>query len=278
MDINSCQVQKIVAQAIAEDVGHSDLTTFNLFSPDARGQGCFLAKDEGVIAGLPVAKMVFEKLDPNMVWNGLINDGEYVKSGMILARFSGSLQAILSGERVALNFLQRLSGIAAKTHGYVQETIGYPVKIVDTRKTTPGLRILEKYAVKTGGGSNHRFGLYDAVMLKDNHIKAAGSITRAMTILRAQLPFTIKIEVETENLNMVQEALDNKADIIMLDNMSLELMARAVELVNGRALVEASGGITIDNVRKVAATGVDIISVGALTHSVKALDISLELD
>ncbi|WP_028306429.1 carboxylating nicotinate-nucleotide diphosphorylase [Desulfitibacter alkalitolerans] len=278
MDINNCQVRKIVAQAIAEDVGHTDLTTFSLFPPDTLGQGYLLAKGEGVIAGLPVAKMVFESLDPGMTWEELINDGEYVSPGMILARFSGSLRAILSGERVALNFLQRLSGIATKTHGYVQETIGYPVKIVDTRKTTPGLRILEKYAVKAGGGSNHRFGLYDAVMLKDNHIKAAGSITRAVAILRAQLPFTVKIEVETENLNMVQEALDNKADIIMLDNMPLDLMVRAVELVNGKALVEASGGITMDTVKKVAATGVNIISVGELTHSVKSLDISLELD
>lgn len=277
MEINPLQLQKIVDQALAEDIGHADLTTENLFPQDSQGKGYLLAKDDGIIAGLYVAKYVFKKLDPHMAWDELIMDGDKVQPGIKLAYLSGSLKSILTGERVALNFLQRLSGIATKTYKYVKEIKGYPVKIVDTRKTTPGLRVLEKYAVRIGGGSNHRFGLYDAVMIKDNHIKAVGGITQAISILREKLPFTIKVEIETENLDMVQEALDNKVDIIMLDNMSPEIMRKAVELIKGAAIIEASGGITLNNIREIAATGVNIISVGDLTHSIRSIDISLEL-
>ncbi|KUO51193.1 MAG: nicotinate-nucleotide pyrophosphorylase [Desulfitibacter sp. BRH_c19] len=277
MEINLSQLQKLVTQALVEDIGHGDLTTDNLFSHDIQAKGYFLAKDDGIIAGLTVAETVFKTLSPNIAWEEIVKDGDKVQNGMKLVYISGSLPAILTGERVALNFLQRLSGIATKTHSYVKKVKGYPVRIVDTRKTAPGLRILDKYAVRVGGGSNHRFGLYDAVMLKDNHLKAAGSITKAISILKEKLPFTIKIEVETEDLKMVQEALDNKVDIIMLDNMSPEMMVKAVELVKDQAIIEASGGITLDSIKEIAATGVNIISVGDLTHSVKALDISLEL-
>lgn len=277
MELNIYQVKEIVQRALAEDIGLGDLTTDSIFSPDIQGRGYFLAKEKGIIAGLTVAQLAFNNLDPQLKWESLKKDGEVIQPGVRLASFSGSLRAILTAERTALNFLQRLSAIATKTANYVAMVSGYPVQIVDTRKTTPGIRILEKYAVRIGGGRNHRLGLFDAVMIKDNHIKAAGNITKAVEITRNKIPITTKIEVETETLEQVQEAIDNKVDIIMLDNMTPELMYKAIQLINKRALVEASGGITQGTILEVAATGVDIISIGELTHTIKALDISLEL-
>ncbi|BCV22194.1 carboxylating nicotinate-nucleotide diphosphorylase [Moorella sp. Hama-1] len=275
--LNMLATTAIVKRALEEDLGPGDLTSSALFTPAERGQGEILARQEGVIAGLPVAGLAFQMLPPGGKFIPLVTEGNRVAAGQGVARVEGPLVAILGAERVALNFLQRLSGIATLTARYVERVKPYQAKICDTRKTVPGLRLLDKYAVRLGGGVNHRLNLGDAVLLKDNHIKTAGSIMAAVTRARRVIPLTTKIEVEVENLAQVEEALAARADIIMLDNMEPEEMRRAVELVGGRALVEASGGITLDRVADVAATGVDYISVGALTHSVTALDLSLEL-
>ncbi|MBW6535376.1 MAG: carboxylating nicotinate-nucleotide diphosphorylase [Mariniphaga sp.] len=260
--------------AYAEDIGDGDITTNNLVPPNTSKTAILVAKEEGVIAGLAVAEMVFKKFDKNIEWEELISDGSKVKPGDIIARFKGNYRALLTGERKALNFLQRLSGIATYANLCIQEVKGHKVEILDTRKTLPGYRHLDKYAVRMGGGSNHRFGLYDMVMIKDNHIQVAGSIKQAVDAIRSKIPKSIKIEVETSNLEQVQEALDADVDIIMLDNMSSKMMKEAVDIINGRAKIEASGNMTLKRIRKVAATGVNYISIGALTHSVKALDIS----
>lgn len=260
--------------AYAEDIGDGDITTNNLVPPSEIKTAILVAKENGVIAGLPVAEMVFRKFDSNLVWNEKIPDGSHVKPGDVLVEFKGNYRALLTGERKALNFLQRLSGIASYAAKCMKEIEGHPVEILDTRKTLPGYRHLDKYAVRMGGASNHRFGLYDMVMIKDNHIQVAGGIKEAVDSIRKKVPKSIKIEVETTNLEQVQEALDADVDIIMLDNMSSSLMREAVQLINKRAKIEASGNMTIKRIRKVAATGVDYISIGALTHSVKALDIS----
>jgi nicotinate-nucleotide pyrophosphorylase (carboxylating) len=260
--------------AYAEDIGDGDITTNNLVPPESNKTAILVAKEEGVIAGLPLAEMVFKKFDTNLQWNVLIPDGSKVKPGDILVEFTGHYRALLTGERKALNFLQRLSGIATYAAKCIQETEGYAVEILDTRKTLPGYRHLDKYAVRMGGGSNHRFGLYDMVMIKDNHIQVAGSIGQAVESIRLKIPKSIKIEVETTTLDQVQQALNAEVDIIMLDNMSSKMMKEAVALINKRTKVEASGNMTLKRIRKVAATGVDYISIGALTHSVKALDIS----
>jgi len=260
--------------AIAEDIGEGDITTNNLLPPHTNKTAILLVKEEGVVAGLQVAEMVFKKFDKGIEWNEKIHDGTRVKPGDVLVEFKGDFRAILTGERKALNFLQRLSGIATYADKCIKKVEGYDVKILDTRKTMPGYRYLDKYAVRMGGASNHRFGLYDMVMIKDNHIQVAGGIKQAVDAIRSKIPKSIKIEVETSNLEMVKEALESDVDIIMLDNMSSEMMAEAVKIIDKRAKVEASGNMTIKRIRKVAATGVDFISIGALTHSVKALDIS----
>lgn len=260
--------------AYAEDIGDGDITTNNLIPPDSNKTAVLVAKEEGVIAGLPVAEMVFKKFDKNLEWKVILPDGSKVKPGDVIVEFTGNYRALLTGERKALNFLQRLSGIATYANQCMQEINGYKVEILDTRKTLPGYRHLDKYAVRMGGASNHRFGLYDMVMIKDNHIQVAGGIKNAVEAIRTRIPKSIKIEVETTTLEQVQEALDADVDIIMLDNMSSKLMIEAVGLIARRAKVEASGNMTLKRIRKVAATGVDYISIGALTHSVKALDIS----
>ncbi|MEA3453788.1 MAG: carboxylating nicotinate-nucleotide diphosphorylase [Candidatus Caldatribacteriota bacterium] len=270
-------VDKIIEQALLEDIGTGDITTESIIPPNLKAKGIIKTSEEGVVAGLDIACLVFRKLDSDITFQEKIKDGTKVTQGKVLAEITGSAQIILKGERVALNFLQRMSGIATITSKFCQEVKDFPVRIVDTRKTTPGLRILEKYAVRMGGGYNHRFGLYDAVLIKDNHIAVAGGIKSAVNSVRKQISHTVKIEVEVENLSQLQEALEMKVDIIMLDNMNLDTMREAVKMVKGKALIEASGGVTLKNVREIAQTGVDLISIGALTHSVKSLDISMEI-
>lgn len=260
--------------AYAEDIGDGDITTNNLVPPDSNKTAVLVAKEEGIVAGLPVAEMVFRKFDKSIEWNVKKPDGSKVVPGDAIVEFSGNYRALLTGERKALNFLQRLSGIATYANKCMDEVKGLKVEILDTRKTLPGYRYLDKYAVRMGGASNHRFGLYDMVMIKDNHIQVAGGIKEAVEAIRTKIPKSIKIEVETTNLDQVKEALEADVDIIMLDNMSSKLMKEAVELINGRAKIEASGNMTLKRIRKVAGTGVNYISIGAITHSVKALDIS----
>jgi nicotinate-nucleotide pyrophosphorylase (carboxylating) len=273
--LDNLYIDDLIKGALKEDMPLGDITTDNLIGADATSQAVFISKAEGIIAGLEVAERVFKILDGNIKFIKKIEEGAFVKEGNIIAEISGNARAMLKAERTALNLLQHLSGIATKTHSFCEKVKAFPVKIVDTRKTTPGLRLLEKYAVKTGGGSNHRFCLSDGVLIKDNHIKAAGGIKNAITLAKSNIPHTIKIEVETETLEQVQEALENKADIIMLDNMSLKLMSEAVKLINKRAIVEASGNVEIERLYDMAATGVDLISVGGLTHTVKAFDVSM---
>lgn len=273
LDFN--RVDRIIEYALREDLGDGDVTTNSLATEKEDSKAVIRAKAKGVIAGLQIAKRVFQKLDPTVVCVDNINDGEDIKPGDILSEINGGTRALLSGERLALNILQRLSGIATLTSKYVKAVEGMQVKIVDTRKTAPGLRILDKYAVSAGGGFNHRFGLFDGVLIKDNHISIAGGVQEAVAVIRKKYRQKYKIEVETSDLEQVKEALISGADIIMLDNMSPEQMRKAVRLIDRNALVEASGGITLKNVRDVAETGVDFISVGALTHSAPALDIGL---
>lgn len=270
-------IDKIVEQVLLEDIGTGDITSDSIVPYDLKAKGIIKTSEEGVVAGLDIAHLIFKKLDPEIIFQEKIKDGVKVARGKVLAEISGSARTILKGERVALNFLQRMSGIATITSKFCQEVKDFPVRIVDTRKTTPGLRVLEKYAVLMGGGYNHRFGLYDAVLIKDNHIAVAGEIKSAVNSVRKQISHTVKIEVEVENLSQLQEALEMKVDIVMLDNMELETMKEAVKIVKGKALIEASGGITLKKVREIAQTGVDLISVGVLTHSVKSLDISMEI-
>ncbi len=275
MDAKTLESAEILFNlAYAEDVGEGDITTDNLVPPDIIKTAVLVAKEDGVIAGLPVAEMVFRKFDREIEWNVLKPDGSKVKAGDVLVEFKGNYRALLTGERKALNFLQRLSGIATFTNRCVEELNGHQVEIKDTRKTLPGYRYLDKYAVRMGGASNHRFGLYDMVMIKDNHIQTAGGIQNAVDSIRSKIPNEMEIEVETRNLEEVQQALDAKADIIMLDNMNSGMMKEAVRMINNQAKIEASGNMTLKRIRKVASTGVNYISIGALTHSVKALDIS----
>jgi len=270
-------VDKIIEQALLEDIGTGDITTKSIIPSNLKAKGIIKTFGEGVVAGLGIACLVFKKLDSDITFQEKIKDGTKVARGKVLAEITGPARTILKGERVALNFLQRMSGIATITSKFCQEVKDFPARIVDTRKTTPGLRILEKYAVRMGGGYNHRFGLYDAVLIKDNHIAVAGGIKSAVNSVRKQISHTVKIEVEVENLSQFQEALEMKVDIIMLDNMNLDTMKEAVKMVKGKVLIEASGGITLEKARKIAQTGVDLISIGALTHSVKSLDISMEI-
>lgn len=277
MQIRSKSVDEIIELALSEDIGTGDVTTFSIVPPDAETHAYILAKQDGVLAGITVAERVFQLLDPKIVFDGKKVDGEKIFAGDILAQVSGSATAILIGERVALNLLQRMSGIATKTAKLVEKIAGFPAVVVDTRKTAPGLRILDKYAVKVGGGCNHRFGLYDGILIKDNHIKVAGGIKSAVEKARAGAPHTLKVEVEVESLEAVRAALEAGAEVIMLDNMSVSMVKEAMEMINGRARVEVSGGVNEDNILEYAKIGVDIISAGRLTHSVQALDISIDI-
>ena len=282
MPSNKLQIEEIIDRALAEDLGKGDVTTKALIPGDRQGTGFMVAKEEGVLAGMSVAKQVFHRVDPELKVEILLEDGARVRPGTRIANVSGSIASILKAERVALNFLQRLSGIASETNRYVEAVRGLPARIMDTRKTTPGLRLLEKHAVRAGGGENHRMSLGDGILIKDNHLAALRSqglnIKEIVAKARQNSPERLTVEVEVATVAEASEAVEAAADIVMLDNMSLEDMREAVRSIGGRALVEASGGITMDNVRAVAETGVDSISVGALTHSVMALDINLELE
>ena len=271
-------IDPLIELAFAEDIGIGDITTEATVSPLQRGLGTILTETEGVIAGLPIVQRVFEKLDPDLDFRTLVADGDRVESMTPVAAVEGSAKSILTGERIALNFLQRLSGTATLTAQFVAATAKYDVKIIDTRKTTAGWRVLQKYAVRIGGGHNHRFGLYDGVLIKDNHIVAAGGVAKAIEQARSAVPQTLKIEVEVETLDQVAEAQAAGADIILLDNMPINLMRAAVGEIDKNILTEASGGITLDQIEAVAATGVNLISVGALTHSAMPLNIRLDLE
>lgn len=270
----SDDVSFIINRAFHEDIGDGDITTDLLLDTPKEVEAYMITKEAGVIAGLPIAEKVFQTLDNRVEFVNLVEDGTEVPEGEKIASIRGSYKAILSGERLALNFLQRLSGIASMSRKFANVVDDLRTEILDTRKTTPGLRLLEKYAVAMGGATNHRMGLYDMVMIKDNHIQVAGGIIPAVNKVKASLKSGIIIEVETTNLEEVKEVLETDADIIMLDNMTVPQMQEAVELINGRLKVEASGNVNLNNVREIAETGVDYISVGALTHSVKSLDIS----
>jgi nicotinate-nucleotide pyrophosphorylase (carboxylating) len=279
--LSPAQLDKIISAALEEDTGRGDITTEALLPPDLTGRASFVVKEVGILAGIEVAGRVFHKLDPSLQAKTLIKDGASVRAGDIAGTITGRVASILKGERIALNFLQRLSGIATTTSRYVAEVGGLKAKIYDTRKTTPGLRLLEKYAVRAGGGHNHRLSLGDAVLIKDNHIAALRStglsVAEIVAKARQKAPPGVTIEVEVTGITEAEEALKAGPDIIMLDNMGPDEMKRVVTMVSGRARLEASGGITLETVRRVAETGVDMISVGALTHSYKALDISLEM-
>jgi len=282
MSSNKLQIEEIIDRALAEDIGKGDVTTEALIPGDKQGAGFIVAKKEGILAGTGAAKQVFHRVDPELKVEILLEDGARVKPGNRVAKVSGSIASILKAERVALNFLQRLSGIASETNRYVEAVKGLPVRIMDTRKTTPGLRSLEKHAVRAGGGENHRMSLGDGILIKDNHQAALRSqglnIKEIIAKAKQNAPQRLPVEIEVGTVSEALEAVEAGADIVMLDNMSLEDMRKAVKSIHGHALIEASGGITLGNVRAVAETGVDFISIGALTHSATALDISLELE
>lgn len=280
-NLNLQKLEDQIRLWLEEDIGSGDVTTMTTIPLDHESKGILHVKEDGVVAGLPVAEAVFRVVDPELEWRPLVADGTRVSKGTILAEVHGNTRSILLGERVALNLMQRLSGIATRTRQYVDALEGLPTRLVDTRKTTPGHRMLEKYAVRVGGGHNHRFGLYDAVMIKDNHIKGSGGISQAVAAARSQIPHTMKIEVEVENFHQLEQAMAAGADIIMLDNMKPSDMKEAVRIMKERSphiLVEASGSVTLDTIKSIAETGVDVISVGRLTYSVQALDISLDLN
>jgi nicotinate-nucleotide pyrophosphorylase (carboxylating) len=273
----SPQIERLIRDALDEDIGAGDLATMATIPAGAQGKGLFRAKKDGVVAGLVLLDRIFYFIDPKVEVRVLFKDGTQIQSGTVVAEVGGPVRALLLAERTALNFLQRLSGTATLTRKYVDAVKDFPCKVLDTRKTTPGLRTLEKYAVRMGGGTNHRIGLYDAALVKDNHIEATGSIADAVKAVRRHAPFMAKVEVEAGNLRQVQEAIDAGADVIMLDNMTVPQMAEAVRLVNKRAWVEASGGITLDTIRQIAQTGVDFISSGALTHSAPVVDFNMKI-
>jgi nicotinate-nucleotide pyrophosphorylase (carboxylating) len=276
--MNWIEIDAIIQNALAEDIGPGDLTTELTIEPGHASTARLIAKADGVIAGLPVFARVFALLDPAVSIEMKVSDGDAVAAGDVLATLSGPTCAILSGERVALNLLQRMSGIATLTRRCVEAMGNTHTRLADTRKTMPGLRLLEKYAVRMGGGTNHRYNLADCVLIKDNHIRAADGISPAVKRARAGIGHTVKIEVEVENLDQLKEALCAGADIIMLDNMNPATMKKAVSIVNGKAVTEASGNIDLSNIKETAAAGVDVISMGGLTHSAPALDISLKFE
>lgn len=270
-------VEQAVATALEEDLGGvGDITTNAIIPPDAQGDASIIVRKPGVIAGLDLAAASFRSLDPDVRFTRIVEDGGKVEAGATIARIAGKTRALLTGERTALNFFGRLSGIATLTAGYVAAVEGTHAKIVETRKTTPGLRALEKYAVRCGGGTNHRFGLYDAVLVKDNHIAAAGGLAEALNAVRTAVGHLVKIEVEVDTLDQLEKVLRFPIDAVLLDNMDAGTLKRAIALVKGRVITEASGGVTLESVREIAKTGVDLISVGALTHSARSLDSSLE--
>ncbi len=271
-------LDRIIENALAEDIHTGDVTTLAVVGEKRAALARLIAKEPLVLAGIEVAARVFHLLDPSVSFTGFYSDGARLAASDVIAELSGNAASLLQGERVALNLLQRMCGIATLTARYVAAVEGTGARVVDTRKTAPGLRVLDKYAVRVGGGTNHRGGLYDGVLIKENHIAAAGGITTAVSRARSYIPHTLKIEVETESMAEVAEALAAGADIIMLDNMSPAAMREAVTLIGGRALVEASGGVNLETIREIAATGVDIISIGALTHSCRAMDVSMLLD
>ncbi|MBP3747893.1 MAG: carboxylating nicotinate-nucleotide diphosphorylase [Ruminococcus sp.] len=277
MKLLQCYVDNIITTALMEDINYIDAAADNLIPEDHKSSAYYVAKDTGIVCGIEIAKRVFELAGGNVDFNILLNDGTKVNKGDIIAELEGSTLTLLKGERTALNILQHMSGIATATNKCVELVKGTNASVTDTRKTLPGLRALQKYAVTVGGGKNHRYNLSDAAMLKDNHIDAYGGITAAVAALREKIGHTVKIEVEVRTLAELEEALDNKVEIIMLDNMNCDEMAEAVEITDGRALLEASGNITAENIRAVAETGVNIISLGALTHSVKCFDISMKI-
>jgi nicotinate-nucleotide pyrophosphorylase (carboxylating) len=270
-------VRKIIRRALEEDIRSGDVTTSAALTGSETGQGTALAKEDLVVAGLDVFREVFRVRDAGLVFETALSEGDRASRGTILATVSGSLPSILTAERVALNLFQRMCGVATLTKQFVDAVAGTKAKILDTRKTMPGLRILDKYSVRTGGGQNHRYGLYDGVLIKDNHIEAAGGIAEAVRRVKAAAPLMVKIEVEVKDLAEVEEALAAGADIIMLDNMTVDGMRQAVQRIGGKALVEASGNVTLSTVKEIAGTGVDFISAGALTHSARAADISLKI-
>jgi nicotinate-nucleotide pyrophosphorylase (carboxylating) len=271
------EADTLISLALREDIGDGDITTSAVIQGTAVAAARLIAQQRLVVAGLDIVQRVFEKLDPEVKVRKNRADGEAVATGDVVLEVEGSVAALLAGERIALNFIQRLSGIATLTESFVARVRSYPVKICDTRKTTPGWRALEKYAVKMGGGTNHRIGLFDAVLIKDNHIKAAGSIEEAVRRVKAKLPAGFPVEVETRTLAEVREALASGANTIMLDNMGTAMMREAVTLIDKRAIIEASGNVRLETVETIAATGVDFISVGALTHSAPAVDISMKI-
>ncbi|OAA83979.1 carboxylating nicotinate-nucleotide diphosphorylase [Clostridium ljungdahlii] len=273
--MNYLIVDKLIKNALIEDINYGDITTDNLLLGSEVSKGKFIAKDSGVIAGIDVAKRVFEIVDSSIRFKIKVEDSSKVEKGNVIVELEGNSKSILKGERVALNILQRMCGIATKTNKMVDLVKDYDVKIVDTRKTLPGFRILDKYSVTAGGGYNHRLNLSDFVMIKDNHIRAVGSITEAVKRIKNKIPFTAKVEVEVENLDQLKEAVNTEVDVIMLDNMDVDTMKKAVKFVDKKFILEASGNVTEDTIVDIASTGVDIISIGSLTHSVKAMDISL---
>lgn len=281
LDLERSGIQRQIIQWLEEDVGSGDITSLSTVPAEHLSKGIIHMKEPGILAGMPVAKLVFQLIDPRICFMARKQDGQRVNFGDVIIEVEGPTRHILQGERLSLNLLQRLSGIATKTQAFVERVKDYPVRLVDTRKTTPGHRLLEKYAVRVGGGYNHRFGLYDAVMIKDNHIKAAGSIEKAIHAARQHVPHTTKIEVEVESMEQLHVAVGALADIIMLDNMDTEQMTSAVSYIREHAphiMIEASGGVRLETVKEIALTGVDVISVGSLTSSVQTLDISLDLN
>lgn len=274
--MDSSLILRLIDLALDEDLGRGDLSTDSIKPFLGAGIFEFLAKEDFTLCGVEIAKKVFERIDKSLEVGFLFGDGAKLRKGEVFGFVKGSVASILKGERVSLNFLQRLSGIATNTSKYVEKLKGSNIKILDTRKTLPGHRLLEKYAVKVGGGYNHRFGLFDGVMLKDNHIDAVGGIKKAVEIVRNNIPITVKIEVETRDLSEVKEAVEAGVDIIMLDNFSKEMIEKAVEIIGGRSKIEISGGVNIENIEEYKGLPVDYISIGALTHQARSVDISLK--
>lgn len=278
MKLMQFQIDDIIKNALLEDINYVDVTTDYLVDDNSVSTAKYVSKDDGVLCGIDVALRVFDLLDDNMTHKVYIHDGQKVKKGDIIAEITGSTRALLKGERTALNLVQHMSGIATATNKCVELVKGTKASIADTRKTLPGLRVLQKYAVTVGGGRNHRYNLSDCAMLKDTHLDAYGSMTNAVNVLREKMGHTVKIEVEVSDFEQLKEALDLGVEVIMLDNMSNEDMAKAVEITDGRAKLEASGNVTAETISNIAKTGVDIISLGAITHSVKAFDISMKIN
>ena len=270
-------INHLIEIALEEDIGPGDITTENLIDKNLKGIGEIVAKEPLVIAGIDVARQVFEQLDPDISFRPNFKDGDFIEKGKIVLEVEGKLRVLLMGERTALNFLQHLSGIATYVRSYMDSIANKNVRLVDTRKTTPGLRGLEKYAVRVGGAHNHRMGLYDGVLIKDNHIAVCGGIKKAIESIKDKLSHLVKIEVEVSDLDSVKQALEAGADVIMLDNMDIDQIKKAIEFINGKSVVEISGGVTIDSLNQLAGTGVDIISAGALTHSARSVDISMRI-